>query len=311
MSAPGHEVAVCTRILRQGSKSFALAGRVLPAHLRGPVYAVYAYCRQADDAIDGAADPSTALHGLRQRLDHLYQGDRWSDPVDCALAEVIRQFDLPRALFDALLEGFMWDATGRTYATLGDLHAYNARVAGSVGAIMTLLMGVREPRVLARACDLGAAMQLTNIARDVGEDARLGRLYLLTTWLQASLPQWREWLTDPVHHPAIVSATQQLLQEAARLYRRAELGVAHLPVDCRMAIQAARLIYADIGRSVRRRRYNNVDTRAVVPWHRKMWLLCRAGTARWQQPCALEDACLPQAVFLVAAACGADEALAC
>ncbi len=311
LSTSAADVATCTAILREGSKSFALAGRVLPQRLRGPVNAVYAFCRQADDAIDTADAPAKAVQQLRLRLDHLYDGAVWTDPVDRALAPVLRQFELPRALFEALLEGFVWDATGRTYATLADLHAYNARVASSVGVIMTRLMGVRDPQVLARACDLGAAMQLTNIARDVGEDARLGRLYLPTTWLQADLPNWHAWLAQPKFHPAIAHATQKLLDEAAWLYERAEEGVAHLPADCRMAIQAARLIYADIGRGVRQRGYNNVDMRAVVPWSRKIWLLCRASTARWQRPKVLDNACLPQMAFLVANACDAGEALAC
>ena len=90
---------------------------------------------------------------------------------------------MPRILPDALLEGLAWDAMGRRYATLSDLRAYSARVASAVGAMMCVLMRVRDRDALARACDLGVAMQLTNIARDVGEDAREGRLYLPTDWL--------------------------------------------------------------------------------------------------------------------------------
>ena len=86
-----------------------------------------------------------------------------------AFAAVIEGFDMPRILPDALLEGLAWDAMGRRYATLSDLRAYSARVASAVGAMMCVLMRVRDRDALARACDLGVAMQLTNIARDVGE----------------------------------------------------------------------------------------------------------------------------------------------
>ena len=85
---------------------------------------------------------------------------------------------------DALFEGLQWDCEGRRYEDLEALHAYAARVAGAVGVMMALLMGVRDADALARACDLGVAMQLTNIARDVGEDARAGRLYLPLDWLR-------------------------------------------------------------------------------------------------------------------------------
>ena len=91
---------------------------------------------------------------------------------------------IPRALPEALLEGFAWDAAGRRYETLDEVEHYAARVAGCVGAMMTLVMGRRDPAILARACDLGVAMQLTNICRDVGEDARAGRLYLPLAWLR-------------------------------------------------------------------------------------------------------------------------------
>ncbi len=90
---------------------------------------------------------------------------------------------MPRALPEALLEGLAWDAQARRYATLSDLYDYSARVAAAVGAMMCVLMGVRDADALARACDLGVAMQLTNIARDVGEDARERRLYLPLDWL--------------------------------------------------------------------------------------------------------------------------------
>eukprot|EP01037_Dinobryon_pediforme_P021714 gene21714-22658_t len=105
-------------------------------------------------------------------------------PADRAMADLMRTYAIPREVPEALLEGLGWDTDGRRYETLDDLLAYATRVAGTVGIMMTLLMGVREPEALARACDLGCAMQLTNIARDVGEDARAGRLYLPHTWLR-------------------------------------------------------------------------------------------------------------------------------
>ena len=122
--------------------------------------------------------------------------------ADRALASVIARYAIPRAVPQALLEGFAWDREGRRYETLADLTAYAARVAGTVGAMMALLMDERRPEVLARACDLGVAMQFSNIARDVGEDARAGRLYLPQEWLREAGLDPEAWLAAPVFDAA-------------------------------------------------------------------------------------------------------------
>jgi phytoene synthase len=123
--------------------------------------------------------------------------------ADRALACVVHQVGIPRILLDALLEGFAWDAEGRQYETLEDLHDYAARVAGTVGAMMSMVMSTRTPSALARACELGLAMQLTNIARDVGEDARAGRLFLPRQWLREAGVDPDAWLQQPEFSPAI------------------------------------------------------------------------------------------------------------
>ena len=138
----------------------------------------------ADDAIDRTAAPRRRLRSLHERLDRIYRGMPVDHPADRAFAAVVERHLIPRALPEALLEGFAWDLNARRYDTIEDLHGYAARVAGCVGVMMTLVMGRRDPAILARACDLGIAMQFTNIARDVGEDARAGRLYLPQQWLR-------------------------------------------------------------------------------------------------------------------------------
>ena len=168
--------------MRGGSKTFFAASLLLPARVRAPASALYAFCRLADDEIDLGSDPQRAMAGLHRRLDHVYAGRPQPIDADHALAAVVHRFAIPRAMLDALLDGFVWDTQGRRYETLEDVHAYGARVAGAVGAMMALVMGTRDSAALARACELGVAMQLTNIARDVGEDARNGRLYLPRAW---------------------------------------------------------------------------------------------------------------------------------
>lgn len=135
-------------------------------------------CRLADDAVDVEGGSLAAIAELRGLLDLAYSGRPLSRPIDRAFAETISRYGIPRELPEGLITGLEWDAVSRRYDTLEDLEAYAVRVAGTVGAMMALLMGTTSPELIARACDLGVAMQLTNIARDVGEDARMGRLYL-------------------------------------------------------------------------------------------------------------------------------------
>jgi phytoene synthase len=273
------EIEACARLMAGGSKSFFAASRVLPARVRAPATALYAFCRVADDVIDRSDDPAQALLGLRQRLDDVYAGTPQACLADQALAHVVARHAMPRALLDALLEGFAWDAEGRRYETIDELHRYGARVAGSVGAMMAVVMESRERGTLARACELGLAMQLTNIARDVGEDARNGRLYLPRAWMREAGLEPDEWLAAPRFEPALAAVVERLLAEADRLYRRAECGVASLPRDCRPGIQAARLVYAEIGRALQAQGHDAVGRRAVVCRRRKLALMARAGTA--------------------------------
>jgi phytoene synthase len=298
------DLAACHELMRGGSKTFFAASRVLPKRVRAQAAALYAFCRVADDAIDLSDDRPSALADLQQRLDVVYAGCPRPLIADRALACVVQQAALPRELLDALLEGFAWDAEGRRYETLEDLLDYAARVAGTVGAMMALVMDTRSPQALARACELGLAMQLTNIARDVGEDARAGRLYLPLQWLREAGIDPQAWLIKPDFGPALAGVVQRLLQTADALYSRAERGVATLPRDCRPAIQAARLVYAEIGREIEAAGLDSVNRRAVVSGRRKLVLLARASTAALLAPSArgASPPALPCIGFLVEAA---------
>jgi phytoene synthase len=298
-------------LMRGGSRTFFAASLLLPQRVRAPATALYAFCRLADDAIDLGQDAHAEMHGLHARLGAIYQGRPGNDDADRALCQVVHRFAIPRDLLDALLDGFLWDAQLRRYETLAEVHAYGARVAGTVGAMMALVMGTRSSSALARACELGVAMQLTNIARDVGEDARNGRLYLPRQWLREEGLDPDAWLRDPVFDPAIARCTARLLSAAEELYRRAEHGVAELPLDCRPAIQAARLVYAEIGRQLLRDGLDNINRRTVVSRRRKLGLIARAAGAAFappRQPLG-DPAALPAVQFLLDAAAQAEPAL--
>ncbi len=270
--------AACRAAIRTGSRSFFAASALLPARVRRPAYGLYAFCRLSDDAIDDAAlrDRPAALARLAARLARIYDDSPADAPADRTMADLVTAHHLPHALPAALIEGLAWDSRGRRYESLNDLTAYAVRVAGSVGAMMTVLMGVRDPDVLARACDLGVAMQFTNIARDVGEDARAGRLYLPLAWMREAGLDPEAFLADPVLSPPLQAVIRRLLAVADDLYARSEPGVSGLPRDCRPAIRAARLIYAEIGRELERGGLDPVATRARVDGRRKAALLARA-----------------------------------
>ena len=278
----------CESLMRSGSKTFFAASLVLPSRVRAPATALYAFCRLADDTIDLESHlhggPMGALHHLQQRLQRIYDGCPSPVPADRALSAVVAQFDIPKALLDALLEGFEWDLQSRRYETIAQLHDYGARVAGTVGSMMAIIMGARSPQAQARACELGLAMQLTNIARDVGEDARNGRLYLPREWMREAGLDPDAWLRAPTFSLALGSVVSRLLAEADTLYERAALGIPALPRDCRPAIQAARLVYADIGREVERAGFDSVSRRACVSAQRKLGLMAVAFGAAAMSP---------------------------
>ena len=271
------DLEYCREAIKTGSLSFHAASRLLPARVRDPSLVLYAFCRLADDAVDEGANPVQAVLHLQDRLDRAYAGHPFDAPVDRAFARLVEHYDLPRALPDALLEGFAWDAEGRRYDTLSGVLDYSARVAAVVGVMMCVLMRVRDPHRLARACDLGLAMQLTNIARDVGEDARNGRIYLPLDWLAEAGIDPAAFLRAPSPSPELRALTARLLAEADRLYTRSEPGIAALPLDCRPGILAARHIYDGIGGALRRMGCDSITARARTGKGRKLGLVALSG----------------------------------
>lgn len=296
------DLAACREAIRVGSRTFYAASWLLPAAVRAPSYGLYAFCRLSDDLVDVEGGRMDAVGRLRDRLDRIYAGRPMAEPADRMLADVVEGYAIPREVPEALFEGLEWDAQGRLYGDLAGLRDYAARVAGTVGAMMTLIMGVRDEATLARACDLGVAMQLTNIARDVGEDARAGRIYLPLDWLCEAGIDPDRWLAAPSPSEALRGVVARLLAEAERLYRRSETGIAALPLSCRPAILAARLMYAEIGAEIARNGHDSVTRRARVPASRKATLLARAaGAALWPGQEEGIASTLPEVRFLLAA----------
>lgn len=295
----------CKAWIAHHSRSFYLSSLLLPREVRHASWALYAFCRRADDAVDDPteglpADEGAVLRrriaGLRQRLHRAYgHGPAADGPaddapevdaIDRAFAAVAREAQIPQALPERLLRGMQMDAEGTRYRTWDELLDYCFNVASTVGLMMTAVMGTdaapgRRAEVLCRAADLGLAMQLTNIARDVGEDARRGRVYLPDELLRAhgSSAEEVRALASAGQPPSagLRAAIAALLDRAEAHYAAADLGIPLLPRRCRLAIRAARLIYAAIGERVAAAGYDSLTRRAVVPTGSKLWLVVRAG----------------------------------
>ncbi|WP_050929653.1 15-cis-phytoene synthase [Aestuariivita boseongensis] len=304
------DMAACREAIRHGSLSFYAASKLLPASVRDPAMALYAFCRLADDAVDLQDAKADAVLRLRDRLDLVYAGRPRDAAADRAFAAVVETYDMPRALPDALLEGLAWDADWRRYETLSDLNGYCARVASAVGVMMAVLMRVRDRNALARACDLGVAMQLTNIARDIAEDAHEGRLYLPLEWFAAAGMDPEVFLAHPATSKEIRTMAKRLVMEANRLYFRSEPGIAALPLSSRPGIYAARFIYAGIGGRLSAMGYDSFAGRAHTSKLQKIgWLgqsLMRTGISLMMPQSAVVYApAVPEVAFLVDAAASA------
>lgn len=270
--------------IRLGSRSFARAAALFEPDIRRSVMMLYAWCRHCDDVIDGQvlghgqrqlsrADKFERLRMLREETDRVCAGQDSALPAFAALRQVLRRHDIPRRhLFD-LLEGFEHDAAEAHCATLDDTLRYCYHVAGVVGVMMACIMDVRDEEVMHRAADLGIAFQLTNIARDVREDLRVGRCYLPMQWLEDAKLR-REDAHLPEHAPALHALACELVSLAESYYASARVGIAQLPWRCAWAISSALLIYRDIGLQLRARGPSAWEGRLQVSDGRKLWRLC-------------------------------------
>lgn len=301
-SGEAADLGACAAAIRHGSKSFHLASLLLPRRIRSAAYALYAFCRHSDDLIDDPQAGMEALARLHHRLDLIYAGSPGPQACDRAFARVVHAHAIPKAIPLALLDGFAMDLAGRRPDNLAELKAYSTRVASSVGIMMALVMGRGDAEALARAADLGIAMQLTNIARDVGEDARNGRLYLPRDWLAQAGLEPEALLRNPVPSAALAGVLRRLLEEADHHYRLGMAGIALLPADCRMAILTAALVYREIGWRLAAGGFDSVTRRTTVPLMAKLALLAQARGATGLAIPAMQQPPDPAAAALVEAA---------
>ena len=268
--------AACRNIIREHSKSFYLSARLLPPPKCLAVLALYAYCRRSDDLVDRAtagmplAEATAALDEWAALTRPLHPaGD---DPVLHAWADVRRRFGIPQALADELLAGVRMDLTHTRYATWGDLWIYCYRVASTVGLMSMHITGALDGRAAPYAILLGVALQLTNILRDVGEDARVGRIYLPLEDLNRFGVAPRD-LLDGCNDERVCALLRFEIARARRLYAAAWPGIALLAPDSRFGVAAAARVYQGILDQIEAQAYDVFNARAHLSGGAKLRLL--------------------------------------
>jgi phytoene synthase len=272
------DLAVCSATIRRHSRSFYAASRLLPAAVRDAAVATYAFCRAADDAVDdagSAVDAHVRHAATRRQLDRIYGGKPVESASGRVFARVVIAYGIPREEPEALLDGMAQDLGTVRIPDEDGLMLYCYRAAGVVGRMMSRIMGRADAEALARAVHLGIAMQLTNIARDVGEDAQRDRVYLPATWLAEADGSAIEVLAARPS-PTVLRVTLRILELAERYYASGIAGIALLPAACRPAILSAALLYRAIGRKVRAHDGDGVTERARVGTPQKMALITAA-----------------------------------
>ncbi len=259
------------------SKSFYFSARLLPKRRRWATYAVYAFCRYADNLIDKPRQRTTQdllkeLESVRTELQTAYKTGESEHPILHAFVLVAKEYGIPIKYPLELLEGVRMDLQKRRYQSFSDLYLFCYRVAGVVGLMMTHVLGYRDASAFRHAEKLGIAMQLTNILRDVKEDMSIGRLYLPEDELR------RFGVTSDDFSGEIMTGNLQSLMEfqterAHRYYEEAEAGIPMLLPKSQYAIYSASRTYRGILTKLEEREYNPFKGRVYVPFRTKVAIL--------------------------------------
>lgn len=275
---------ICRQITAKYSKTFYLGTLLMSQQKRRAIWAIYVWCRRTDELVDGPAAAITTPETLQiweSQLESLFAGQPIEDP-DVALVDTIQRFGLDIQPFRDMIAGQQMDLYRSRYQTFEELNLYCYRVAGTVGLMSTAVMGVNSagntaswnqgkptPDPTSEAITLGIANQLTNILRDVGEDARRGRIYLPLedlakfNYTEQDLfkgvidDRWRELMRFEIHR------TQEF-------YLKAEKGISYLAPDARWPVWASLMLYSQILQEIERNDYDVFQKRAYVPSLKKM-----------------------------------------
>ncbi len=275
-AALARDYARCAEVTRRASSNFYYAFMLLPREKRRALHAVYAFCRFVDDIADdeSVADPGAMLARWREELRNVYAGAP-RRPISRALADNVRRFNIPRRHLEEVIDGVEMDLTRRRYENFAELELYCHRVASAVGLICIEIFGYREPATRIYAEKLGLAFQLTNILRDVREDAARCRIYLPLADLRRFGVAESDVLRG-VHTPEFRALMAFEADRARAFYRAAEAALPESDRRSMIAAEGMRVIYSAILDEITRADYRVFERRHSLSSARKLALIARA-----------------------------------
>ncbi len=275
----------CQLVARRASKTFYWGSMFLPPPKRSAIWAVYALCRVVDDIVDeevtpdaprvghlsGSSNPQAELDNWRRALEQLYQGGICdeSNLIQVAWRDMLTHYDVPLQPVLDLLAGVEMDLTHKRYQTFDELYLYCYRVAGTVGLLTSPIFGYRDETALQYAVDLGVALQLTNILRDIGEDARRNRIYLPLDEMARFGYSECDLMAGTIND-AFCELVRFQIARTDEYYQRSQAGICLLNADCRLAVNLSGTLYRHILDRIRLNNYNVFTKRASVPLKTKL-----------------------------------------
>lgn len=290
----------CESVTKTHAKSFYFAAKFLPKHKRRPIYALYALCRHVDDEIDeiseqtSAAEAIAAVKKWETELEKVYgmvesgktfSGETKENLVFFAWRDLLNKYKIPRNLPLELMKGVLMDTSVKRYETFEELYVYCYRVASTVGLMSSEIFGYSAPETLDYAEALGIAMQLTNILRDVGEDAEMGRIYLPQEDLRKFGVTEKQISAKEINEN-FINLMKFEIERARRFYEKAEKGIAFLEKDTRFTVLLALRLYSKILDEIEKQNYNVFKNRAHTTKSQKIFSI----PAIWYESKTLETA---------------------
>lgn len=278
--------AECRAITRHHAKTFYMATRFLPNHKQRGIFAIYSLCRYIDDLVDEAEDlvekKKLTERGIKrklaiwkQKLRDTYEGRSHDSTILIAFSDVLRRYHIPIEMPFELMEGVTMDLFKNRYETFEELYDYSFKVASIVGLMTSQVFGYETREALSYAVDLGIAMQLTNILRDVGEDLNRDRIYLP----KEDLNRFNVTEQDLFNHSLndnIIELLAFQIERTRRYYERSDKGIALLSTDSRLPVHLARQNYSRILDKIEANNYNVFEMRAYLNATEKLSILPQA-----------------------------------